>query len=255
MNFLAEHFWKLLLLAAIAFGGNVYYKKYQQEQDWARSTRTYADLLERLRSAEPEGSSLEQWEGDFWRLMLRTDEMRDQLTSKKLLIPRDKNEVDQGTTPNAEKMMYSFLKAAGLKTGYPADLTAKGSASKIASNDPVILFTEVVAENYTILSDCGVWEDPGMRAGMAKGEAPIIKVGPYAGEKLALVRRISPHLFRGGITEPCNIVILPESAAALYFPEVDDTMLAFSQRMSYCGLIDSKSAAAVKRLHAESSKR
>jgi hypothetical protein len=251
MDFIIDHFWKFVLIITIGVGGKLYYSQYQKDRTWDQAATNYARLTEKLRSTSPASAALPAWEADFWRLMIKTDETVDALNSGKLAAPTIK---DKSTTNlETEGRLRIFIQTAGAKTGYKVDENAKGSAGKAAESNPINLLTEVILENYTILSDCGVWGNPEVRLGMANGEAPTVQTGPYSGEKLRVVRRISPHLFRDGITDVCNIILLPESAAALYFPEVDDTMKTFASRMDRCGLLDKKSLEAVLRLHEESS--
>jgi hypothetical protein len=254
MNFFIDHFWKILLFLAIAFGADHFYKKHQKEKLWESTSDSFARLADALHQTPPSSAKLAAWEADYWRLILKADEVYEHIDQGRILRPGS-SAFGKEAAKEVEGVLRTFIKSAAEDSSYAVDESQKGSKGRPGSAEATTLLSETLVENHRLMSDLGIWGSEEALTALSRGESPVVASGPFAGEPLVLVRRISPSMYREGVTEPCNIIVLPKSAAATYFPEADEGMDLFAGRLTSSKLMNEQTRTALRAIATETAKR
>jgi hypothetical protein len=234
MSFILDHFWKFLLLIAVAIGGKMYLDKSKSAATYDLAVGRYAAAITDLERMRLSSSQLTAWESGYWKLLARTDETITNIVSKKLVVM---DEAGMPMVDSIETQLRAYLLSAAIKAG----ISQAGSHE----GNPARLLTDTLIENYRTLDNYGVWSNPQSVREMNRGQAPLIASGPFAGEKAELTRRIAPQLYREGIFQLSNIQILPHPAAAVFMPEVDDKMRELALRLKEAKIMERRTFEAV----------
>ncbi len=246
MSFLLDNFWKFLLIALLGAGGIQYYKKKQEDRAWESNLDRFALHTKELHATHVSAANIPNWEANYWRFLLRTEEARAKLANGTLQYPKKSSADVKGNTYDLRDYLLDSI-------GRSDYLSRVRDGRRYT--DPVSHLVESTLENHGLLESAGVFADPAQRQALSTGKPPKAPSGIHAGEEFRLVRRVSPHLFRDGILDPINILVLPESASALYTPEVDESMRRFARQLALCGRMDALSLEAVEQLYREGEKR
>ncbi len=225
MNFLAEHFWKFLLLIIISVGSWFGYDKYAKQQQWDRVIESFRTDLNAI-DKSPTASNAESL-GNYWKLLANLHDFKQDLNT------------ENGVTPIPPKDSGGEKSENSTKGGYEWLLDALSL--------PTVML-ETTKTNFTTCEQFGLFSTANL-AKMKRGENPTIENGSYKGEKAIISQRVPIFAAREACHQPANFIILPESVAAIDSSEVDDAMKSFALKLKQSAILNTRSMEAISRLH------
>jgi hypothetical protein len=240
MNFLSEHFFKILLLIILIVGGNYFYKQHQEKTQWQETVSSYRDTLAEVSEATNADSDASQ--GNYWRFLMLVREYQENVArgEEKPLPPT--KEASSNEAPSPAKQLDWFL----------AGIIANESNDGFTPEQQIKM--DAIKTHLQTLDRLGVFEDQQNRQAMIKRNAPVARKGSFAGERLVLSHMIPPTIAPEAVHRIANYLIIPENAAALDAPEVDQRMKEYGAKLKSAGLIETETHERLQRLASDTRK-
>ena len=229
MNFVAEHFWKILLLILASVGGWFGYDKYTKSEAWDSVIQSYKGEFQDIDHAP--NAKEENSQRRYWKFLVSLRDFHNAVNNGEILpvAPKDSSdEASEVTTRNA----FNWL-LAGLST----------------SDSSSTLVMDALRINYAMCEKYGLFASQTNLNRINRGEDPIIESGPYRDERLVISLRLPIFAAREACHHPANFVILPESIAAIEPTDIDDQTKAFATKLKQASIISQRTMDGVSRLN------
>lgn len=150
---------------------------------------------------------------------------------------------ERGANPRVQKYVAQLAEArqAGVE---PSSVVAQAMAKVGMQGAAAKLTADAILRNLTIAGHLGCLDDAGLQD-MRRGQAPTIRRGPYAGDKLSVDHIISRVVCPQLDKVIANLELMPLGLNASKNAKVGDRQRSLAKRLHAAGLL---SAAGLKRV-------
>lgn len=229
MNFIAEHFWKFVLLILASVGGWFGYDKYTKSEAWNSVVDGYKGEFKDIDNSA--NAKDENSQRRYWKFLVSLHDFHTAVANGEVLPVPPKDVSDEASEVNT-KNAFAWL------------LTALSTSDSSSS-----LMMEALRTNYATCEKYGLFSSQTNLNRINRGENPIIENGPYRDEHLVISLRLPIFAAREACHHPANFVILPESIAAIEPTDIDDPTKAFATKLKQASIISQRTMDAVNRLN------
>lgn len=141
---------------------------------------------------------------------------------------------------------YRQLRHAGrVSAGEDGYLREALAAAGYGSEGEIGMVVRGLRENLGVCLAMKVWDEGG--PGLWAGGEPVIRAGPFAGDTLAVRRRLAGELAPDLMNHPANFALVPSLAGALMWPLVlEEESLRAVEEFRAQGMLDAKVAQALR---------
>lgn len=174
---ISDHFWKILAVLALLIGGFFWYKNYSESRTLSNLSMELAEFIAFTPETIPEDD--EEAHSRFLKAIALVYNARESGTDVGLLA-------DGALTHNELKL----------------------SGSRAGMIRKAIFEAEKQGRELGIFNEASIWD-------LQDGQKVKITEGPYAGDEIAILRRVPASVAKGAEFFPGNFVLVPESVAAM----------------------------------------
>lgn len=227
MQFIGDHFWKLIFLIILTFAGVWTYQRHDRQQTWQDTKERYRTTYQEIPTT-PESDDAD-CKAKYLAFLAMVHQFQVNLTNEHIVaFPPAAEKYSENKPSIDDRTKWMLDGALGLAEDTPRTPLAE------------IVHTSIL-KNLKICQQFGIFEAEENMERMLEGKNPLISKGSFEGEPLVVVQRIPVFAAREAAHHPANYSLLPESLAAVQAANLDEGMRSLAEQFKRASVLSTKS--------------
>lgn len=227
MQFIGDHFWKIIFLIVVSVAGVWSYQRYDKKQNWIELKARYQAIYQEIPTS-PESDDAE-CKGKYLTFLAMVNQFRVNLTNDYVQAFPPAAERHTDAKPTLDDHTKWMLDGA---LGVPEDSPRTPLAEVVQA---------AIFKNLKLCEQFGIFDGEENMKLMLKGKNPLISKGSFSGEPLVVVQRIPVFAARQVAHHPANYTLIPESLAAVQAETLDDSVRSLADKFKHASILSQQS--------------